>query len=152
MSKHTFAFVVAATLMIAGASAAFAVDDEVTPDNAANPDFTAVKSLVDSGAYDQALPKLQELDKDSPNNPDVLNLMGFTYRKTGHTDEALDYYNRALNLEPKHLGANEYLGELYLELKQPDKAKERLAVLKDACGDCEEYQDLKTKIDQTAAN
>jgi tetratricopeptide (TPR) repeat protein len=78
--------------------------------------------------------------------------MGFTYRKTGHTDEALDYYNRALNLEPKHLGANEYLGELYLELKQPDKAKERLAVLKAACGDCEEYQDLKTKIDQTAAN
>jgi predicted Zn-dependent protease len=152
MSKHTFAFVVAATLLIAGASAAFAVDDEVTPDNAANPDFTAVKALVDSGAFDQALPKLQELDKDSPNNPDVLNLMGFTYRKTGHTDEALDYYNRALNLEPKHLGANEYLGELYLELKQPQKAKERLAVLKAACGDCEEYQDLKTKIDQTAAN
>ena len=42
------------------------LSDEVTPDNAANPDFTAVKSLVDSGAYDQALPKLQELDKDSP--------------------------------------------------------------------------------------
>ena len=139
-------------LLLAGSSVAFAIDDEVTPDNAANPDFTAVKSLVDSGAYDQALPKLQALDKDSPNNPDVLNLMGFTYRKTGHTDEALDYYNRALNLEPKHLGANEYLGELYLELKQPDKAKERLAVLKAACGDCEEYQDLKTKIDQTAAN
>jgi predicted Zn-dependent protease len=151
MSKYTHTFVVAAALLIAGASAAFAVDDVVTPDNAANPDFTAVKSLVDSGAYDQALPKLQTLDQQSPNNPDVLNLMGFTYRKTGHTDQALDYYNRALNLEPKHLGANEYLGELYLELKQPDKAKERLAVLKAACGDCEEYQDLKTKIDQTAA-
>jgi predicted Zn-dependent protease len=152
MSKHTFAFVVAATLFIAGASTAFAVDDEVTPDNAANPDFSAVKALVDAGDFDQALPKLIVLDQQSPNNPDLLNLMGFTYRKTGHTNEALDYYNRALSLEPKHLGANEYLGELYLELKQPDKAKERLAVLKAACGNCDEYQDLKTKIDQTAAN
>lgn len=139
-------------LLISAAGAAFAVDDEVTPDNAANPDFTAVKALVDSGAYDQALPQLQALDRQSPNNPDLLNLMGFTYRKTGHADEALDYYNRALNLEPRHLGANEYLGELYLELKQPEKAKERLAVLKAACGDCEEYQDLKQKIDQTATN
>ncbi|HVT50580.1 MAG TPA: tetratricopeptide repeat protein [Dongiaceae bacterium] len=152
MSRYTNTFVVAAALLIAGASAAFAVDDEVTPDNAANPDFTAVKALVDAGDFDQALPKLVALDQASPNNPDILNLMGYTYRKTGKTDAALDYYNRALNLEPKHLGANEYLGELYLELKQPDKAKERLAVLKAACGDCEEYQDLKTKIDQTAAN
>jgi predicted Zn-dependent protease len=152
MSKHTFACVVAATLFIAGASAAFAVDDEVTPDNAANPDFSAVKALVDAGDFDHALPKLVALDQQSPNNPDVLNLMGYSYRKTGNTDEALDYYNRALNLEPKHLGANEYLGELYLELKQPEKAKQRLAVLKSACGDCEEYEDLKTKIDQTAAN
>lgn len=152
MSKRVHTVVIAAALLIAGASAAFAVDDEVTPDNAANPDFSAVKALVDSGAYDQAMPKLVELDKDSPNNPDVLNLMGFTLRKTGHTDAALDFYHRALSLEPKHLGANEYLGELYLELKQPAKAKERLAVLKSACGDCEEYEDLKEKIDQTAVN
>jgi len=151
MSKRVHIAVMAATLLIAGASAAFAVDETITPDNAANPDFTAVKALVDAGDFDQALPKLAILDQQSPNNPDVLNLMGYTYRKTGHTDQALDYYGRALNLEPKHLGANEYLGELYLELKQPDKAKERLAVLKAACGNCDEYQDLKTKIDQTAA-
>ena len=144
--------ILSSVLLIAGASAAFAVDDEVTPDNAADPDFTAVKALVDSGAYDQAMPKMVALDKESPNNPDVLNLMGFTLRKTGHADQALDFYNRALNLEPKHLGANEYLGELYLELKQPEKAKKRLAVLKAACGDCEEYEDLKAKIDQTATN
>ena len=151
MSKRVHVAVMAAALLIAGASAAFAVDDEVTPDNAANPDFTSVKAMVDSGQFDQALPKLQELDKDSPNNPDVLNLMGYTYRKTGHTDEALDYYNRALNLEPKHLGANEYLGELYLEMKQPDKAKERLAVLKAACGDCEEYEELEQAIAKQAS-
>src|SRR3569833_158588 len=122
MSKRVHVAVIAAALMIAGASAAFAVDETITPDNAANPDFTSVKALVDSGKFDEAMPQLQALDKQSPNNPDLLNLIGFTYRKTGHTDEALEYYNRALNQEPKHLGANEYLGALKLELKQPDKA------------------------------
>src|SRR3569833_3336646 len=106
MSKRVHVAVIAAALMIAGASAAFAVDETITPDNAANPDFTSVKALVDSGKFDEAMPQLQALDKQSPNNPDLLNLIGFTYRKTGHTDKTLEYYIRALNLEPKHLGAN----------------------------------------------
>ena len=152
MLKETRVFAFAAVLAFSTAAAAFAADDTVTPDDAANPDFTAVKAMVDAGNYDQAMPNLQALDKTTPNNPDILNLIGFTYRKTGHPDQALDYYNRALALQPNHLGANEYLGELYLELKQPAKAEERLAVLQKACGDCEEYQELKEKIAQTAAN
>jgi hypothetical protein len=47
---------------------------------------------------------------------------------------------------PKHLGANEYLGELYVELGQMDKAKERLAVLAAACGNCAQEQDLQAFI------
>ena len=136
----------------ASLSIAFAEDDTVTSDNAANPDFTAAKALVDGGSYDAALAQLTVLDKATPDNPDILNLIGFSLRKTGHADQALDYYNRALAQKPDHLGANEYLGELYLELKQPAKAEERLAVLQKACGDCEEYQELKEKIAQQAAN
>ena len=141
-----------AALLLGTSTAAFAVDEQVTPDNAANPDFTATKAMVDAGKYEDAMPNLLALDKATPNNPDVLNLIGFSLRKTGHPDQALDYYNRALALKPDHLGANEYLGELYLELKMPDKAAERLAVLQKACGNCDEYQDLKTKIAQQAAN
>jgi len=81
-----------------------------------------------------------------PDNPDVLNLMGFAKRKLGDQSAALDYYDRALALQPNHIGANEYLGELYLEMKDLAKAKERLAVLQQACGDCEEYNELKDKI------
>ena len=42
---------------------------------------------------------------------------GLDYRKTGKWADALAFYKRALalELEPKHVGANEYLGELYLE-------------------------------------
>jgi predicted Zn-dependent protease len=133
-------------------SIAFAEDDTPTPDNASNPDYVAVKAEVDAGAYQAALTRLMALDQATPNDPDILNLIGFSLRKTGHPDQALDYYGRALAQKPDHLGANEYLGELYLELKQPAKAQERLAVLEKACGDCEEYQELKEKIAQQAAN
>jgi hypothetical protein len=46
-----------------------------------------------------------------------------------------------------HLGANEYLGELYLETGQPELAEERLAVLKEACPDgCEELEELEVAL------
>jgi tetratricopeptide (TPR) repeat protein len=121
-------------------------------DSAAEPDpYKQAQSLIDSDKYQEAIPVLQKLIKDKGAYADALNLLGYSYRKSGDSKDALDYYNQALSMEPKHLGANEYLGELYLELKQPDKAKERLAVLKAACGDCDEYQELQKKISQYVA-
>jgi tetratricopeptide (TPR) repeat protein len=122
-------------------------------DSAAQPDpYKQAQSLIDDDKYQQAIPVLQKLIKDKGAYADALNLLGYSYRKSGDANEALEYYNQALAMEPKHLGANEYLGELYLELKQPDKAKERLAVLKGACGNCEEYKDLASKINQYSAS
>jgi len=152
MLKQFRLLLLTASLLLGASGGVFAEDDTVTPDNAANPDFTSVKAMVDAGQYAAAMPQLTALDQAKPGNPDVLNLIGFSLRKTGHPDQALDYYNRALALQPDHRGANEYLGELYLELKQPAKAAERLAVLQKACGDCEEYQELKEKIAQQATN
>jgi predicted Zn-dependent protease len=137
--------------MLAAPCAAFAADTEETPASATMGDFDTARALVDSQKYDEALPMLHQLDQQGPNNPDVLNLIGFSLRKTGKMDEALDYYSRALALNPRHRGANEYLGELYLEMKQPEKAKERLAVLSQTCGDCEEFEDLSAQIDRYAA-
>jgi predicted Zn-dependent protease len=155
MNRFRLSLIAGAMLIgagIASVSIAFAEDDTPTPDNASNPDYMAVKAQVDAGDYQAALTKLTALDQETPNDPDILNLIGFSLRKTGHPDQALDYYNRALAQNPEHLDANEYLGELYLEMKQPAKAQERLAVLEKACGDCEEYQELKEKIARQAAN
>lgn len=135
---------------IAASGPAWAVDTDETPASQADPEFGAARALVDAQRYGDALAALKALDAKSPGNPDVLNLIGFSLRKTGHMDAALDFYNKALALNPDHLGANEYLGELYLETKQPAKAKERLATLRRVCGNCEEYLDLQTKIEQTA--
>jgi tetratricopeptide (TPR) repeat protein len=73
--------------------------------------------------------------------------MGFSERKMGKLDKSLEYYNKALAIQPNHLDANEYLGELYLDMKKVKKAEERLAVLDKACGGAfSEYMELKDKI------
>lgn len=81
------------------------------------------------------------------NQPLQPSRSGYSNRKLGDMAKAMTYYTKALNKEPKHLGANEYMGELYLELKNLPKAEERLGVLKNACGNCEEYQELAEKVD-----
>ena len=141
----------AAVLMITGAAWALGSSD-TDASQQADP-YKQAKSLIDDDKYSEAIPILQKLIKDKGAYADALNLLGYSYRKSGDANEALEYYNQALAMEPKHLGANEYLGELYLELKQPDKAKERLGVLKNACGNCAEYKELASKINQyTASN
>jgi tetratricopeptide (TPR) repeat protein len=94
--------------------------------------------------YSQAFKKLNKAYKTDKKNPDILNYMGFTSRKTGNFNEAENYYLTGLGLDPKHNGINEYLGELYVQTNRIDKANERLAVLKNC--DCEEYQDLELII------
>ena len=94
--------------------------------------------------YSQAFKKLNKAYKSDKKNPDILNYMGFTSRKTGNFKEAENYYLTGLDLNPKHNGINEYLGELYVQTNRIDKAKERLAVLKNC--KCKEYNELKELI------
>ena len=78
---------------------------------------------------------------------DVYNLMGFSLRKTGDYKQAYTFYRKALDFDPEHKGALEYLGELYVETGQIDKARENVALLKKLCpGGCEELADLEQAI------
>ena len=110
-------------------------------------EFAKARKKVNNEDYEAAIPLLEKALKKDPKNADALNYLGYSHRKLGHTDQALGYYQQALAIEPKHRGANEYLGELYLELKQLDKAEERLEVLSTACNACEEYVELKEKVE-----
>ena len=94
--------------------------------------------------YSQAFKKLNKAYRSDKKNPDILNYMGFTSRKSGNFKEAEGYYLKGLNLDPKHNGINEYLGELYVQTNRIDKANERLAVLKNC--NCDEYQELELII------
>ena len=64
---------------------------------------------------------------------DVYNLMGFSLRKSGDHKQAYTFYRKALDFDPEHKGALEYLGELYVETGQIDKARENVALLKKLC-------------------
>ena len=119
-------------------------------------DFKPVMKLINAQNYELAIDMLHdELDND-PDNPDIMALLGFSYRKTQNYEDALTFYEWALKAEPDHRGANEYLGELYLETNQFDKAVEQLQILDNLCRtNCEEYTKLKQMIDtfqQSASN
>ena len=119
-------------------------------------DLKPIVELIEQGDYESAINMLHdELDLD-PDNADIMSLLGFSYRKTQNFEDALTFYEWALRAEPKHRGANEYLGELYLETNQLDKAVEQLEILDNLCrNNCKEYSTLKKAIDsfqQTASN
>ena len=96
-------------------------------------------------SYKAAIKNLLKANKEDPVNPDIYNYLGFAHRKTGNFTDAEMYYLIGLELDPKHNGINEYLGELYLQTNRKEKAEERLKVL-ESCG-CEEYTELKDLIE-----
>jgi Flp pilus assembly protein TadD len=120
--------------------------------SSADVDLASVRAKIKQNDYASALKELRELSEDTQ-NADVYNLLGFTLRKTGDTTTALSYYTKALELQPDHKGAHEYLGELYIETGKMDKAKEQLAELVKLCPtNCEEREDLEKAIAAKAVN
>ena len=95
--------------------------------------------------YKKAIGYLLKHNKEFPADPNTLNYLGFAHRKIGDYENAEIYYSMGLELDPKHVGINEYMGELFVVTNRLDKAKERLAVLKDC--NCKEYKELKLVIE-----
>ena len=107
----------------------------------------AARLAIDKWDYEEAIKLLKAEAAKDPSNADVQNLLGYSNRKLKRYDLALSYYQKALALEPKHRGANNYIGHLYLETGKLEQARERLAVLDKACiFGCEEYDELKQAI------
>ncbi|MFM8211930.1 MAG: tetratricopeptide repeat protein [Actinomycetes bacterium] len=105
------------------------------------------RKLVDQKKWKSAISELKKLSKTNKSNADVWNLLGFAARNSGDLKNSATYYKKALSIDPKHLGALEYQGELFLKLKQVDKAKKNLELLKNYCGtSCAEYKDLDKAI------
>ena len=95
-------------------------------------------------SYKKAQKLLVQSNKKFPNKANTLNYLGFTTRKLGDYENGEKYYLKGLQIDPKHKGINEYLGELYVATNRHNLAIERLEVLK-GCN-CREYDDLKAII------
>ena len=112
-----------------------------------DPNFAQAKVAIEARNYAAALPLLQQVVAKDPQNADAYNLMGYATRKAGDPNGSLRYYTTALQIDPKHLGAHEYIGEAYLMLDRPQEAEQHLARLDSLClFGCSEYRMLKTAI------
>ena len=130
-------------------------------DNDSSPkvsDYTKAKNLIKAAKkyekkgkiekaqkkYAKAQTLLIKSNEKKPLQADTLNYLGFTTRKIGDYQNGEKYYLLGLEINPKHIGINEYLGELYIATNRLDLAKERLKVLENC--NCEEYDELKEII------
>jgi Flp pilus assembly protein TadD len=110
-------------------------------------ELTKIRTLIAAKNFSAALTSLQAADKTFPNNADINNLLGYSARNLKQYKPAATYYVKALKIDPNHLGALEYQGELFMLTKKTSDAKKNLAKLKSLCGvNCEEYLDLKKAI------
>jgi tetratricopeptide (TPR) repeat protein len=141
--------VVLATLVAGGGVLAPARAMDTIP-AATAPDLTSVRAKIKAKDFKGALAELTPMLA-THQDADVYNLMGFSLRKTGDYKQAYTFYRKALEFDPAHKGALEYLGELYVETGQIDKAKENVALLKMLCpSGCEELEDLEEAIAKAA--
>ena len=142
MTLRTF---VLANLLCLCATGAFAADSSPPP-RAADKLQTA-RSLIAAKKWNAAIVELKAVN--DTGSADWNNLMGYSLRNSGNTEYAAaeKYYDTALRIDPKHRGALEYSGVLYLIIGDLPKAEERLARLDKACMlRCEEFTDLKNAV------
>jgi Flp pilus assembly protein TadD len=141
--------------LLAGAAVALALQQgSLAADTpSTGPDKLAqARSLIKDKKWSEAIDELKRVNE--PTSADWNNLMGYSLRRNKSPDleGAERYYNEALRIDPKHRGALEYSGELYLMKGDLATAEKRLATLDKACTfGCDEYTDLKKAIERYRA-
>lgn len=133
-------------LLLACAGAVHAADTSPSAPPAPDP-LAAARAQIAQKNWAGAIEELKRVN--APASADWNNLMGYSHRKAKTPDfaSAEKFYDEALRIDPKHRGALEYSGELFLIQGDLAKAEQRLAVLDKVCFmPCEEYTDLKTAV------
>jgi len=147
LMRSALAPLLAAAVLAAGP--ALAVDSDGPPLSA---EHAAGRKAIEARDWKGAVASLTAAAKRDARNADIQNLLGYAYRNSGELEAAFKHYHLALKLDPRHLGAHEYIGEAYLLANNPAKAEEHLAQLRRFCPSvCEERDDLQKKLDQYRA-
>ena len=130
---------------------AFAAD--TPPASPATDKLATARELIAANKWVAAIDELKRVGDTS--SADWNNLMGYSHRKAKTPDHAAAerYYDEALRIDPKHRGALEYSGELFLVLSDLPRAEQRLTALDKVCLlPCDEYTDLKKAVAAYKAN
>ncbi len=142
-------FTMHTVLLLTALSGALAVSPRVaavaaeTSSSSTNADYVLGEEAIKAKDWDRAVLHLEMAARSEPDNADVQNLLGYSFRNQKKFELAFKHYQQALKLDPKHRGAHEYIGEAYVLTGNTAKAIEHLAALERICGkSCDEYQDL----------
>ena len=159
-SLHSLALLalLAAAIPAGPASAIMGGSDTPPPGAGGADDYAAGIAAFDQQDWQGVIDHMARVIEERPWEDEAYNLSGFAYRKLGHYDQALDFYDKALKLNPHNRGALEYLGEAYLEMDRPNDAQAMLDRLNEECQrlanssganqqpDCEEREDLEEAL------
>ncbi len=121
---------------------------EADPDLATrDADYASGKRAVDKKEWAEAVRLFQRAAVRNPDHADLQNILGFSYRNLKQFEPAFKHYRRAIELDPRHRGAHEYIGETYLMTGDLAGAEKHLAALREICLlPCEELKDLERAI------
>ncbi len=126
--------------------------DTTEPAPRASDPLAGARTHIQAKRWAEAATELKKVN--ATRSADWNNLLGYALRKmaTPDLDGAQRHYDNALRIDPRHLGALEYSGELALMKGNLAQAEERLAVLVKACNKCEELDDLQKAVEKYKAN
>ena len=123
--------------------------EEQPAEGARDPDYSAGLKAIEAKDWAEAIRKLSSASLRDTRNADIQNFLAYSYRNSGDLPLAFRHYHRALELNPRHRGAHEYIGEAYLMIGNPAKAEEHLKALDRICLiPCEEREHLLAKLAQ----
>lgn len=86
--------------------------------------FDAARELAYDDQYEHAIDLLQLAN--NPDDPRILNYLGFANRKAGRMDVGMGYYKEALKRDPDYILARSYMGQAYLQQNQRIAARDQL--------------------------
>jgi tetratricopeptide (TPR) repeat protein len=110
-------------------------------------DYANGIKAIEAQAWDVAIRLLNSAALRDTRNADVHDYLGYAYQGAGQLGAALEHYNKALTLNPRHRGAHRHLGEAHLMAGNTAKVEEHLAALERICLiPCEEYAGLKREL------
>ena len=138
-------FLIFSSLTFSAGTNNSASDDQGT---SVTKDFKNAQKLIYSRKYEKAIDILISLEDKKPigfSKADLYNYLGFATRKKNNPnyEDAEEYYLSALSIDANHIGALEYLGELYFETDRLGQAEELLIKLGAVAGENSvEYKEL----------
>lgn len=149
MTPRILTAALAALLAAAPLAQAAPSDEEMRAIGAARTEYDRARRAIDRKDWKEAIASLERAARHDPRDAELQNLLGFSHRSSGNMDAAFSHYARALELNPRHRGAHEYIGRAYLMTDRPEKAVEHLEILEKQCPElCKERDLLRKAIDE----